>query len=112
MKKLLLALTAAIGMGAASVPASAGGSISISGSYYAPSYGYSSYYAPNYGYTNYGYAVPSYRYVAPRYYSYGSPSVSFSFGKSYYKPHRKYRKHRKHHRHHGHRHQRNHYKHW
>ncbi len=109
MKKLLVALTAALGFAAASVPASAGGSFSVSGYISAPAYSYNTYtprYAPIY---NYGYVAPTYSYVAPRYYA-PAPVVSFSFGKSYYKPHRKYRKHR---RHHGHKHhRRGHRNHW
>lgn len=107
MKKLLVAITAALGFAAASVPASAGGSFSVSAGYYsAPAYSYN-YVTPRY---NYSYAVPTYTYVAPRYYA-PAPVVTFSFGNSYYKPHRKYRGHKHYRRGHGHRHK-GHRKHW
>lgn len=78
MKKLLVAITAALGLAAASVPASAGSSWSVTTGYYsAPTYSYA---APAYTYV-----APSYSYVAPRYYA-PAPVVSFSFGNSYYKP--------------------------
>jgi len=111
MKKLLVALTAALGFAAASVPASAGGSYSVSAYISAPVYS-QNHYAPRYSYVapSYTYAAPVY--VAPRYYA-PAPVVTFSFGKSYYKPHRKYRKYRKHRRHHGHKHHRRaHRNHW
>jgi len=109
MKKLLVAITAALGLASAAVPASAGGSISVSGSFYsAPVYSHS-YHAPVYSYV-----APVQTYVAPRYYA-PAPVVTFSFGKSYHKPYRAKRHHRRAHRKHyrGHRgHHRGHRNHW
>lgn len=116
MKKLMIALTAALGLGAASVPAMAGGSYSVSGYVNAPiSYGYG-YTTPYYGSTSYytpSYVAPTY-YSSPTYYGYSSfPTVSYGFGSAYTTPtyygHGKYRSfghrsHRGHHRgFHGHR---------
>jgi len=105
MKKLLVALTAALGLASAAVPASAGGSYSISAGFYtAPSYSSYNYYTPRYTPT-YSYVSPRYSYVAPTYYT-TTPIVSYSFGSSYYKPQRAYRGHGKYrgHRHHRRRH--------
>jgi len=92
MKKLLIAITAALGVASAAVPASAGSSFGVSVGYYSAPTAYSySYYTPSYTYT-----PPVYSYVAPTYYA-PAPVVTYSFGtyggygNSYYKPHRKYR---------------------
>jgi|GEM_PF-3357563 len=108
MKKLLVALTAALGFAAASVPASAGSSWSVSGGFYtAPTYSY------NYVAPVRSYVAPRYTYVAPRYVAPAAPVVTFSFGSSHYAPHRGYRAHRAYrgHRHHR-RHNRGYRHHW
>jgi hypothetical protein len=84
MKKLIIAAIAALGMGAAAAPASAGSSIHVSGFISAPAYTHS--YTPYYGSSYY---AP--RYVAPRYYA-PAPVISYSFGKPYYSPYRAHRK--------------------
>ncbi len=79
MKKLLVALTAALGLASASVPASAGGSFSVSAYVSAPVY-------------SHGYYAPRYSYVAPVRSFVFTTAPSYSYGYSPYRAHRKARK--------------------